>query len=389
MKADASKYTINSEPWNQPFSTRIQRLKKNTSKKNVVYLYERPDTTTFRYRVYNMCQALEYSDRWNGSFFFEQELDQLRRYLQDIDVVIISRMRWTPIIGNVLTCLRKEEIPVCFDTDDLVISIEHIPLLMNTLNVDFAEQANIDSWFASVSRAWYVGSQCQNTIGTNDFLCGRLKEVFGTLSYAICNFLNNEQITVSKKLYEAKKSVGRKKSPFTIGYFSGTPSHANDFRKVAVELGALLETYSEITLRVVGYMEFPEILKKHIKSGRVVSHPLVDFLTLQKAMADVDVSIVPLIDNEFTNCKSELKYFEAAIVGTVTCATPTYTYRTSIQHEKTGFLCREGEWFSTIERLYLNGIDPSIARLAQETCLKTYTPKEQTKTIEAVLDAVA
>ena len=42
--------------------------------------------------------------------------------------------------------------------------------------------------------------------------------------------------------------------------------------------------------------------------------PLADFLTLQTLIGSTGLNIVPLQTNIFTNCKSELKYFEAAIV---------------------------------------------------------------------------
>ena len=57
--------------------------------------------------------------------------------------------------------------------------------------------------------------------------------------------------------------------------------------------------------------------------GRVVREPFVDFIELQRKIAEVDVNLVPLVNNEFSNCKSELKFYEASIVGTVTCAAPS------------------------------------------------------------------
>ena len=35
-------------------------------------------------------------------------------------------------------------------------------------------------------------------------------------------------------------------------------------------------------------------------------------------------------NNKFTNCKSELKFFEAAIAETVTVASPTFNYKNAI-----------------------------------------------------------
>lgn len=141
-------------------------------------------------------------------------------------------------------------------------------------------------------------------------------------------------------------------------------------------------------LEVVGFMEFPPILQKHLNRKQVTFTPLVDFLTLQEKIADTDVNIVPLIENVFTNCKSELKFFEASIVGTITCATPTYVFRDNIQHEHTGFLCEEGEWYTMLEKIFKGTIDPAVIANAREYCLKKYSPQSQCGLIEKSLDVI-
>ncbi len=59
-------------------------------------------------------------------------------------------------------------------------------------------------------------------------------------------------------------------------------------------------------------MEFPEEMQPFIEEGRITFAPFVDFVELQRLIAEVDVNIFPLVQNTFTNCKSQLKFFEAA-----------------------------------------------------------------------------
>ena len=68
-------------------------------------------------------------------------------------------------------------------------------------------------------------------------------------------------------------------------------------------------------------------------------------MNLQLALANVDLNIAPLQDNVFTNCKSELKYFEAAAAGTVTIASPTYAFRNSIVDGVNGFFASPIDWY--------------------------------------------
>jgi glycosyltransferase involved in cell wall biosynthesis len=374
------------EPWNIPTHERVRAISEGASKRKVAYIYERPDSGTFRYRAYNMCQALSYSDSWAGSYFFESELPLLTNHLDRIGAVVFVRTKWSLAMDLFVHAVRDQGIPALFDIDDLACDVTSLPLVMNTLNVNFDHPRAYENWFSSASRLWLMGSLCDATIGTNDYLCGKLSRLFEKPSYAVRNFLNDEQVQVSEKLFEEKgtRANGR---PFVIGYFSGTPWHTNDFRKVSPEIGELMARYPDITLEIVGLLDLPDVLNSFRKAGRIVRRPLVDFLTLQQRIARDQANIVPLVDNEFTNCKSELKFFEAAIVGTITCATPTYAYRTSIQHKQTGFLCEEGQWYSALEAIYKNDVPHDMVSKARDYCLEKYAPQEQVSRIEDVLHA--
>jgi len=333
-----------------------------------------------------MCQALATGSSWKGIFFYDNELEYVQKYLRHASVVVLVRTFWSFSLEHFVSHAKKLGIPTLFDVDDLVFDVTKIPVVLNSLDQN-ASRHHID-WFGNVSRIWFAGTLCDATIGTNDFLCKRLQNCFQTPSFALNNFLNHEQLSISQSLFNEKQMVTTEKKGFTIGYFSGTPSHIHDFRVVAFELDELLKAYPELTLEVAGYMQFPKFFKDHLKKKRVVHTPFVDFVTLQKNIAQVDLNIVPLQDNEFTNCKSELKFFEAAIVGTTTCATPTFTFQTSIDHGKTGYLCHEGEWFSSLENIYKNPVDFSMRTEAQKYCVERYSPENQRHQIEKVLESV-
>ena len=72
-------------------------------------------------------------------------------------------------------------------------------------------------------------------------------------------------------------------------------------------------------------------------------------MNLQRLIAEVEINIAPLQDNLFTNCKSELKYFEAAITGTITVASPTYTFSRAIVDGGNSFLAAAYEWNAKLE----------------------------------------
>lgn len=368
-------------PWDISLPTRMNMLTCDSHRKKVIYVYEKPDSSTFRYRVYNMCQALEYSHVWEGVYFFESELQYLLPYLNKVSSIVICRTRWSFTLDLFIEQAKKEKISVLFDIDDLIFNLDKIPLVLNTLNVIIKDDL-ISQWHAYSARLSQLGKKCDGTIGTNTFISNQLKQAFNLPNFIIPNFLNHQQIQASKELIKTKK----RGDPFTLGYFSGSPSHTNDFAKIAPEVAQLLNEFSDMRLNVAGFMSFPPELQTFVKRKQIIHSAFVDFVTLQKKIASVDVNLVPLVDNEFTQCKSELKFFEAAIVGTVTLATPTHVFANNIQHAKTGYLCEVGDWYTTVKALYKNGQDAHMTEQANAYCLSKYAPASQLTAIESVLN---
>lgn len=381
----------NREPWNIPLEQRMQILSqaRKQGKKIAAMLYHHADTSTFRYRCYNVYQATLQSGTWQCVYFFMHELEVLKKALPECTLLILARLKWEHAIDDLVRAAHERQIPVLFEIDDLVCNIRYLKLVTNTLNVHFGGAADYDFWFADFSRLQATASLADGFITTNDFLGNKLTERFGKAYQVIPNSLNEEQLKVSEACVQRKKLQNSQK-PFTIGYFSGTPSHINDFKMIYREIMQLLEEHSDMVLQVVGFMEFPEAMQPLIQRKRVVFTPLVDFLELQMLIAQVDVNIVPLVQNTFTNCKSELKFFEAAAVETVTVATPNYTYANSVEDTMTGFLCRPGQWYDRILYLYAHAEErQKMAAAARAYCLNRYAGKNFLQQIETAYDFFA
>ncbi len=375
----------NSTPWDIDFSHRKNVILRSAQQKKRVamFLYERADTSTFRYRCYNIYEALLQSKIWSASYFFLSELSSIENLLSYVDLLIVSRARWTIPLENFIVLAKMRDIRIIFDVDDCVFDISQLKTLTNTLAVQIDNEAAYDFWHASISRIHHTGSLASAATATNAYLGNMLTKTYSYPAYIIPNFLNNAQLSVSNYLVNIKKNI-RTEPQFVIGYFSGTPSHVNDFVVVYPEIKKLLEKYSNIVLLVVGFMDFPGDAQALIEQKKIIFNPLVDFLELQRLIAQVDVNIVPLLNNTFTNCKSELKFFEAAIVNTITVATPIYSYSHCIRDGENGFLCKPGEWYTTIEKIYLNKVNvEEIRNVAHRDAIYHYSGKKICNQIEA------
>lgn len=374
-------------PWKNSYQDRLEVLKKakKLNKKTVAFVYPIFDSSTFRYRGYNVSETLEYSFQWAGSYFEGKDIKELSLELDHIDILVLIRCDWDAETENLIKLAKEREIPVVYDVDDLIYDPKYMPTVIKTLGLNKYTEWNF--WFGLTYRNYLIASKCDAYITTNKYLAEYLEKDFNKPCYIIQNYLNWTQEEVSKYYFEQKQDMKADK-PFEIGYFSGSNTHVKDLMIVMPAIERLMNKYDDVVLKIVGYMNLPEEYDHLVDEERIQFIPFQTFVGLQCEQAMVDVNIVPLVNNEFSNCKSELKYFETAIVGTITCATPTYTYKNAINHGDNGYLCEKDEWFEVLEKLYLEGVSPEKQAYIQQRALEVYGNKNQLKHVESVFDDI-
>ena len=358
---------------------------KEEGKKIALYYDRELDISTFRYRCFNVMQATKKSKKWQAIFFVRNEIDVMRELIPECDLVVLGRQsRWDSTIEQIIGWARKQKKTVVLDIDDLVFDKKYLHSVMNNIG----NLCNLDYWIPYFNDIHETGKRVDGYIVTNDFLGVKISETFGKDYRVIRNSLNDEQVAASTAYLRLKKQL--KATNFTIGYFGGTPTHVNDLEVAMPELLAFLDQYPEATLRIVGYMDFDQRVQRYLQEQRIVFCPFVDFRKLQRLMAEVDVNIAPLVVNTFTNCKSELKFFEAGVVETTTIASPTYTFSKAIEEGENGFLAWPGEWFDKLEFLYQHPEkNRRVAKRAREYALKHYYGKLFVKEVEETYDYFA
>ena len=334
----------------------------------IAWLYEKPDTSTYRYRVYNMVEGLraDRSQRASAAWFELADVPALMQRLPEIDTLVVARVRYDHVVARLIAAARAHGVRVLFDCDDLVFDTRYVHLVLDTLAQDAAHPGAWDWWFAYMGRIEATARLCDGGIATNDYLAERMREVVPGPVAIVPNFLNRRQQEVSDDLL-TRKRMRRfvADGPVTVGYFSGTPSHNHDFAIVVGALCRLLERDPDVHFRIVGFMDDIGALASF--GHRVERLPLHDWVNLQRLIAEVEVNIAPLQENVFTNCKSELKFFEAAAVGTWTVATPTATFAAAMEGEDTGRLCRAHDWDAALEEAVALARTPQRYAAAAET----------------------
>lgn len=379
----------NTTPWSIDLEARVSELKtaKKSGKKIAVIIYSDKDLySSFRYRAYNIYEATkDYSKKWQLIFFFENELTELKKQLKNVDLLIFGRLeRWQLQYDSLAIAAREYGAKIAFDLDDCICGTKYIRNMFNVVAPDTVDQ---DYWINKSAHMEMISQLADGFIATNEYLGKILSDSHDKKPYRVIpNFLNQAQIKASEEILSRDRTK-TESDTFTIGYFSGSHTHVTDFEVIYPELIQLLENHPNFKLKIVGMLPLPHSAEALVKNGQIEFIKLVDFLTLQRLLASVDVNVAPLADNVFTNCKSELKFFEAALMKTPTIASPTFIFKKAIKNNKTGLLCRPGEWTDAILKIY-NDKDfaKAISNEAYVYTLETYHPEKVVKQIEDAYD---
>lgn len=377
------------DPWQLPLPDRLQML--GQGRRRVAYYYEEANTSTFRYRCYNMAQVLnqaaeEAVPEHSASWFHRADLATAADDIAaSADLLVVCRSGYESRLLRLIQAFRLRGKRVLFDVDDLVFDTRYAHLVLNTLDRDIESPLWWDFWFGYLGRMRATLDLCDGAITTNDFLAARLAECTDRPVSVVPNFINREQRAVSDRVWQAKADSGfARNGEFTLGYFSGSPSHNHDYGLVEPAIAALMARRPELRLLTVGYIEPGPQLAPF--KDRLQHAPFQDWVNLQRLVGSVELNLMPLAYTVFTDCKSPLKYFESAIVGTLSIASPSHNYAAAIDHGVTGYLARGHEWEQQIEQV-IDSLQryPGMAARARQDALSRFDSEAQRAVLLAAL----
>ena len=302
----------------------------------------------------------------------------LASYAERFSIVIFHRTSWIASSQKLLKSLKLAGKTVVFDTDDLVFDASVIEASSVFSSMNKLERAQ----YRRGAGAEFVADSFVSIATTpTHFLAEKLRDQ-GKRVFVVRNRLCREDIRIADAVYHSKyiedenmtsSLVVNLQSPVVIGYFSGAKGHDRDFVGVADILADLLARYNYLRLFLAGPLLIPEVLSKY--SDRIIRSPYVPRAENFVNMSRVDITIAPLeIGDPFCESKSELKFFEAGIVGVPIVATATDTFQRAITDGDDGFLARSPqEWQEKLKRLILDvGYRRAMGVSAHKTALEKY-----------------
>lgn len=365
--------------WSDTLPERLAKLKPGTTR--LAYLAPRPEYGTFRYRCFNPVDAINgNSVNLSASYFFYSDLEVLEDLSDYADRLVVSRCPWDAPLDRLFRRFRNKGKRIYFDIDDLIFDSKFAATVSSALG-NAVQDIEFNRWTAFISNIGRALAASDEVITTNAYLAERITDFVSHSVHIVPNSYNRHQELRSEEVLRAKPENS---SGLHIGYFSGSQSHSRDFDVVSQHLHRFLSESPKSRLTVVGHLETPTAFERF--GERVVRTPFVDFLDMQSLVGAVDLNIVPLQDNPFTWSKSELKYFEAALVETPTLASVTPVFSDAIQSDKTGFLAHNSEWLKRFHEIEDLGPEArsSIGAAARDFVRAVYSPQQLLLQVENI-----
>lgn len=363
--------------------------------RRVAYYYTSANTSSFRYRAFNMVQAInEHLPGISASWFYASDRQALKEIAEEVEVLVVCRAQYSAELAAFVALARANGAKIIYDTDDLIFDVQFTQTLIQTIDTyNVTSPATIEAtwnhWFGLIGRHGAALELADEATATNRFLADRISSFIDIPSHIVPNFMGNDQCAYSASLVRRREVLGNQRDGFTdIGYFSGTPTHNKDFAIAAGAIAKIMRSNPRVRLRLVGFLNVSNTELAGLED-RIIRSPLVSYLELQHLIAQTEINIAPLQDNVFTNCKSELKYFDAGAVGIPTLASNTFTMREAIDGGVTGRIVSQDNWGDALGEIVesYDQIGLTMGQKAYDDAYRRYTGAANADAIRDILDA--
>lgn len=265
--------------------------------------------------------------------------------LSGCDLLYLYRMPLGPRSAALLIAARSRHIPVIFDSDDLVWDermreYEHLDK-----HYDAPTIARI---LRSARRTGLLMRQVDALVMSTDYLAAQARLATSKPVYVNMNAVSREMAALSV-VAQPRQKDGR----VLIGYFSGYPRvHDEDIDSVGEVLASILKRYPQVVLRMFGELNLPGVLQTAALAARIERRAVVDWRVLPQEIAQMDLTIAPLIDNPQRRSKSAVKYLESGLCGVPVVASRLEPYTHVIRDGQTSLLASTAsEWEQSLGSL--------------------------------------
>jgi glycosyltransferase involved in cell wall biosynthesis/GT2 family glycosyltransferase len=304
--------------------------------------------------------------------------------LAGLQLVVLWRVSFSAHINGIINFTHEQGGLVVFDVDDLMFR----PELAVADIIDGIRSQNFSEFETQA-----LFQRVATTLRDSDFVTCPTEELaqearqVGKPAYVLPNGFDNASHAAARAA--RLDWVRHGDEMLRIGYAGGSRTHQRDFAIALPAIARLLREMPDLRLTLFrdpssgeGLVLIDEFAELAELQDRIEWRDMVSLADLPKEIARFSVNIAPLEPrNPFCEAKSELKFFEAALAGVPTVASPTGPFARAILQGQTGFLAEtEDEWYEALRTLLKDdALRKIIARDAYHVCLAKFGPEARAR----------
>jgi glycosyltransferase involved in cell wall biosynthesis len=298
-------------------------------------------------KKYRVLQKLEILDELGigSNYSYWNDVPRSLNLMQTASAAIIYRVPANETFWSYLKEATRLGMSIGYDIDDPIFDSE---LYNRNRNLDFLSLeekrrlvSDSDGYLKAVRACDFL---ITSTPGMVDLACRYYK---GPI-YLWRNAVDKETLHSAGCAVSARPA--RSENTVTIAYISGSRAHEADFREVESALYAAMKRHRSLRLLVIGHLNIPEALRTF--ADRIECQQFSSYDQCLTKLARADINIVPLLNDPFNNCKSAIRYLDAASVSVPTIASAVGDFVNVISDETNGLLARDrDEWDAHLDFL--------------------------------------
>jgi glycosyltransferase involved in cell wall biosynthesis len=325
-----------------------QRIAAAPEPPHVVFVSGEDHTPGHAYRVQRHAEAAAAAGYGASTISLGAVSEHLRELVR-ASVVVIWRAPWSAETERLLRILQLNGTRFVYDIDDLMFdpALARTDLIDGIRSMGF-EASDTAAFFARVQSLMQHADACTCTTEELAFQIRRFQKP----AYVLPNGFDAAAHRLSRLCLRRRRAAAPD-GLLRIGYAGGSRTHQRDFAEAAGAVARLLAERPDCRLvlfrspdgrlPLVDLAEFPDLAAR---PGQIEWRAMVPIEALPAELARFDINLAPLeTGNVFCEAKSELKYFEAALVEICTVASPTGPLRRAIRDGETGFLAADDDGF--------------------------------------------
>lgn len=287
---------------------------------------------------------------------------------------IFYRVAAVPAILRAILHANSMNLSTYYEIDDLIFDPVCYPDPFSSFEgqISISEYAGLQF---GVPLFRYAISMCKGSIASTPALAEKMRVLAtGDANFVICNSLDERS---AKAASMGDKPLRQHNGAVRIFYGSGTKAHNSDFnRLVAPAILEMMKRYSQVELVIVGHLKLgPELQEMQ---QRIITYPFISDITAYwSLLASCDINLAVLETGTVADCKSEIKWLEAAILQLPSIVSGTRTYLEVISHGKDGFIANsQAEWCAILDQLICHPrLRSRVGAAARVKALRDYDPE--------------